>query len=324
MPEYEDKLRAALAEGPVQAESDQLSAVGDRLRRALSAGKYGAITGASLGLLRSLTAPEGQRDYLKNTLAGALIGGVGAGGVSYLAGGDPWSKASPAAKSFEAGQEEAQKGLANPNIEPGDAVRRGLYTGLTEWLSGKHEFTPAEQQALVQQLVKSKVPTGAGWRKRITLAEQAVQQLQSNPTAALPSLVMLQRVVPDAETRAYINEAVADIRSGRAQTPEGLNALASLGRAIQERIGSHREATQVIDALNMMKELYGANKLSPENVAKNVGLVTGRFGSKSESAERMRQLLQETLARPVPTTPSSPYPATANPTLQALVARALR
>jgi len=324
MPAYEDKLRAALAEGPAQAEADQTSAISNRLRQALSAGKYGAITGASLGLLRSLTAPEGQRDYLKNTLAGALIGGVGAGGVSYLSSGDPWSKASPAAKSFEAGQEEAQKGLADPNVEPTDAVRRGLYTGLTEWLSGKHEFTPEEQKALVQQLVKAKVPTGAGWRKRVTLAEQAVQQLQSNPSAALPSLVTLQRVVPDTETRAYINEAIADIRSGRAQTPEGLNALASIGRAIQERIGSHRDATQVIDALNMMKEMYGSGQLSPADVAKNVGLVTGRFGSKSESAERVRQLLQEAFARPVPTTPPSPYPSTTNPTLNALVARALK
>lgn len=302
-----DEIREALIQAPGAIEPGPT-----RLQKAVESGKWGALGGAGLGLLRSLLSkPDetGSRGYLRNTLAGALLGAVGAGGTRYLATADPFTRGGGAAKGFEKAKEQAMIGLLSPNQTVPDVARRSIFSGLLEALSGKHDFGAEEQKGLVQQFVKSKVPTSGGWRKRVGLAEQTIQQLQTQPQAALPSLVTLQKVAPDPEMKMLAAEAISRLRSGRASTPEGINAMASIAREMSGKLRLYRAATRTLDSLNLMKELYGAGRISEEDVAKNVGLVTGRFGAQTPKAQALRQLVQEALAHAVPTTPESPYPA---------------
>ena len=324
----DDDIREALKSVPAGLPSPEASSSqGGRLSHALSAGKWGALGGAGLGALRSLmTRDPADRSYLRDTLAGALLGAAGAGGTSYLAGADPFTRGAPPAKAFEAGKAHLMESMLDPSRSPGRLAGESIMTGLSEYLSGKHEFGPAQQKALVQQFVKARVPTSQGWRNRINLADKAIADLQANPAAALPALVTLQKVAPDAEMRAYVTEAIARIRGGRAADPEGANALAALARVMEGKTEAYRKATGAIDSMNIMKEMYGARQLSSEDVAKNVGLITGRFGAQTPSAGALRGLIQESLARPVSRATPSPYKRTRamKPELASLLARAMR
>lgn len=297
-----------------------------RLGRALSAGKWGGLGGAGLGALRALLSRDPDKHYLRDTLAGAILGAAGAGGTTYLAEADPFTRGAPPAKAFEAGKTRLMEGMLDPTQSPGQLAGESIMTGLSEYLSGKHEFGPTQQLALVQQFVKARVPTGQGWRNRINLADKAIADLQANPMAALPALVTLQKVAPDTEMRTYAAEAIARIRSGRAQGPEGTNALAAIARVMEDKAEGYRKATGAIDAMNVMKERFGAKQLSSEDVAKNIGLLTGRFGAQTPSAGRLRQLIQETLARPVSGGTPSPYgrAGAVPPELASLIARAVK
>lgn len=305
--ETPDEIREALIGAPASITDEPT-----RLEQALESGKWGALVGGGIGALRAaLSQPdeEGSRGFLRNTLAGALLGGVGAGGTKYLSTADPFTQASGTAKGFERAKTQALAGLLTPGKEAPDVARESIFSGLLEMLSGKHDFGPDEQKALVQQFAKSKIPTSQGWRNRVNLAEQAVEQLQVDPQQSVRSLVTLQKVAPDPEMRMLAGEALSRLRSGRARTPEGINAMATLAREMGGKLQTYRQATKTLDALNMMKELYGAGRISEEDVAKNVGLVTGRFGNASPQSQQLRQLVQEALAHEVPTTPQSPYPA---------------
>ena len=215
--------------------------------------------------------------------------------------------------------------LMEPGAQPGEAVHGALMTGLADYMSGKHEFGPAQQNALVQQFSKSYVPTTRGWRKRVSLADRAVQQLRSDPSSAAGALVQLQKVAPDPEMRQFASEALARIRSGRAMTPEGVNALATIAQQMEQSASRYRKATPVIDSMNIMKELYGSGQLNEEEMAKNLGLISGRFGAKGGEAEALRRLIQNALARPVATQPRSPYKETtqATPGVSRLVRKAM-
>lgn len=279
--------------------------------------------------MRAAMMPKGQRSYLRDTLAGALLGATGASGTAYLARSGPFARGGAGAKGFETGKAVAlSRMLQDPTAAPAEVAHESIMAGLSEILSGKHAFGPREQQALVQQFVKAKVPTSAGWRQRINLAERAVHELQSDPARALPALVTLQKVAPDPEMRAYAAEAAASIRSGRAVTPEGMNAMATFGRIMTKKVKDYRTATHTIDALNTMKELYGSGQLSHTDVAKNVGLITGRFGPSHPQAEATRRLVQSAISPgyTVKRHPRSPYTqsATAQPDIARLVMRARR
>jgi hypothetical protein len=327
VPEQTDiRDRLKQAPGGVQLPQEKVPAVNSRLQSALSGGKVGLLSGAAAGLVRSLMAPEGERSYLKNTLAGALLGG-GIGGVGgYIAGGDPFQQGSAAAKSFEAGKDTLMERLLDPETRPSEAISGALTTGLAEYLSGKHEFGPAQQKALVQQFAKSNLPTTHGWRRRVKLADRAINQLRTNPMSAAQSLVTLQKVAPDPEMRQFASEALARIRSGRATTPEGVNAMATIAQQMENAGKRYKDATSVIDAMNVMKEMYGAGQIDEEEAAKNLGLISGRFGSKSEEAESLRQLVQSALARPIATEPRAPYKdiTVGTPQLTQLVRKAMR
>lgn len=322
-----EDLREALKTAPadIQFESDRTKA----LRHALGAGKWGALVGGGLGALRAATQPKEERSYLRDTLAGALLGAAGAGGTSYLAHASPFTRGGAGAKGFEAGKETAlARILQDPSASPSEVARESITAALGEILSGKHEFGPEQQQALVQQFVKAKVPTSAGWRRRIDLADRAVQDLIMNPAAALPALKTLQRVAPDPEMRTYATEAEARIKSGLLAYPEGRNALATFGRMMANKVKDYRTATHTIDALNVMKEMYGRGELSPTDVAKNVGLITGRFGPTTRSAETIRQIVQSAISPEYTVEPHPPAPYRMEPPMQSevskLVTRALR
>ncbi len=296
-----------------------------RLRRAGRAGLVGAVAGAGLGMMRAGLSKGENKSYLRDTLAGALLGGVGAGGASYLSEASPFVRGGAPAKSFEAARQRYMNTLlTQPDTAPGEAARKALQTGLLEYLSGKHEFSPEQQSALTQQFVKARVPTGGGWRRRINLAQRAVTGLMSQPRASARQLALLQKVAPDPEMRMLAGEALARLRSGAAATPEGRHALATIAKAMQNRLPVYRKATNVLDALNVMKEMYGKGTLGGADVAKNLGLITGRFGASSPEAERTRRLVQQVLARPITLHPKSPYArAVAMPEIGPLIERAM-
>lgn len=324
--EFDIRDRFKTAPQEVQLPQEKAPAAQARIGSAVSGGKMGLIGGLSAGLMKSLMAPKGQGNYLKNTLAGALLGG-GAGALGgWIAGGDPFQRGSAVAKSFETGKEHLMERLLDPNAKPGEALSSSIMTGLADYASGKHEFGPDQQKALIQQFAKGYVPTTHGWRKRVKLADRAITQLRSDPMTAARSLVTLQKVAPDPEMRQFASEALARIRSGRATTPEGANAMATIAQQMENTGKSYKDATSVVDAMNVMKEMYGSGQLSEEEMAKNLGLISGRFGAKGEEAEKLRQLIQHSMAKPIATAPRAPYKDISRgaPGLSRLIRKAMR
>lgn len=294
------------------------------MSKALSAGKWGAAAGAGLGALRAALSPQENKHYLRDTLAGALIGGgLGAGG-SYFAG-DPFRRGGIGGKAFEAAKGTLMEGAADPNASVSELGGRAALAMVASGLSGEGEFGPKQQSALLRQFELAQVPTSEGWRKRVELSDHVSQLLQTRPYEALESLQTLQVVAPDPTTKALAGRAIADIRSGR-DDPNTRNALALIGKSLGERAKFYQRGTHSIDALNIMKELRASGQMSGEDVAKNLGLLTGRFGSSSEQAQEQRQLLQQAIANPVRTAPGSPYPSLQNvsPSVAALARKAMR
>jgi hypothetical protein len=307
MPEFDIRERLKTAPTETQLPHEKQPAIDARMQAALSGGKYGLMGGAAAGLMKALITPREDRHYLRDTLAGAFLGaGVGSAG-GYLASGDPFQRGSAGAKSFNVGKEHLLERLLDPGSRPSEALGGAITTGLAEYLSGKHEFGPEQQKALVQQFAKGQVPTTGGWRRRVNLVETAIKQLRVDPMSAARSLVTLQKVAPDPETQQFASEALARIRSGRAVGPEGTNAMATLAQQMENAAKQYKEATPVVDAMNVMKEMYGAGQLSEEEMAKNLGLISGRFGAQTPEAESLRTLVQSILARPIATTPRAPY-----------------
>lgn len=322
---FDIRERLKTAPGELKLPQEAKPGIDRRLASAISGGKMGLIGGASAGLMKALMSPSDERHYLRDTLAGALLG-TGVGGVGgYIAGGDPFQRGSAAAKSFETGREHLMERLMTPGARPGEALSGAILTGLSDYMSGKHEFGPEQQKALVQQFAKGYIPTTHGWRRRVRLADQAIKQLRTDPMSAASALVTLQKVAPDPEMRQFASEALARIRSGRAVTPEGVNALATIAQQMENIGQRYKDATSVVDAMNIMKEMYGSGQLDEAEMAKNLGLISGRFGAKSREAESLRQLIQSAMARPISIEPRAPYKdiTVGTPALSQLVRRAM-
>lgn len=325
MPDFDLRKELKDAPGRIKLPQELTAEKAPRFESALTGGKLGLAGGAAAGLIRSLIAPEGQRNYLKNTLAGALLGG-GAGALSgYIAGGDPFQRGSPAAKSFETGKEQLMERLLDPRTRPDEALRGAISTGLADYVSGRHEFGPEQQKALIQQFAKGYVPTTSGWKKRVQLVGRAIQQLREDPMGAAQALSQLKKVAPDPEMQQFASEALARIRSGRAATPEGVNALSTIAKQMEGISGKYSDATSVIEALNTMKEMYGKGELNEQELAKNLGLISGRFGAQGPEAEALRRLVQNAMAKPLAAKPRVPYKslAASTPRVSKLIRRAM-
>ena len=280
---------------PPQAEQ---AAQPDILGSALSAGKWGALGGGALGGLRGLMRGKG---FLKNTLGGALLGALGAGGFTAFHKADPFQRGGMAGTAYQEAMQRAL-GEAVGGGTLSDVGSGALQQALMSVLSGKGQFTPDQQQALVQQFTQSLLPTEKGWGKRIKLGEQVSHLLSSNrPQRAYGGLRAMSKVMPDMDMRTAIQHAMQRIEAGRIRSPEERSALAALGSRMKSRLEMYRKATPAIGALGELKSQFGAGGLSSEDLAKRVGLLTGRFGAKDEKSQRMRQFLQETIARPAAT-----------------------
>jgi len=167
-------------------------------------------------------------------------------------------------------------------------------------LSGKGRFSPDEQRSLVQQFTQSTLPSKKGWERRINLADKVADQLASGkPHSAYRGLKVMAKVMPDMDMRTAAEHALKRIETGRMRGPEDQAALAALGARMRSRLAMYRKATPAIGALSGMKAQYGGGKISDEQLAQQVGILTGRFGSKDEKSQRMRTFLQQALARPV-------------------------
>lgn len=293
----------------------------ERLSRLLNAGAIGTVAGTGLGLLHAALTGG---NYLRDTLAGALIGGAGGAGTSYMADLGPFASTNPIVTGLASARDRfMQTLLTNPEASPTEAARGALLQGVLTAATRQGEFTPEERKALAEQFVKARTPTGQGWRRRVNLLEQASNTLMAQPVAAAPQLSLLQRVAPDNETRVLAGEALARIRSGEAATPEGRHALAAIAKSLQSKLPLYRKATDIFDAMAVMKDLYARGQLTEETVAKNLGLLTGRFGDKTPEIEQLRQLVQQTLARPIERPTQAPYGAGTPASLASLISRAM-
>jgi len=267
----------------------------DVLGSALNAGKWGALGGATVGGVRG--ALKG--DFLKNTLGGALLGALGAGGFTAYHKANPFQQGGVAGTAY---QDAMQRALGEAvSGSPLDEVGSGAaQQALMSVLSGKGRFTPDEQSSLVQQFTQSTLPSQKGWERRISLADKVSNQLASGkPQAAYRGLKVMAQVMPDMDMRTAAEHALKRIETGRMRGPEDQAALAALGARMRSRLDMYRKATPAIGALSSMKSKYGGGKLSDEQLAQQVGILTGRFGSKDEKSQRMRTFLQQALARPV-------------------------
>jgi hypothetical protein len=110
------------------------------------------------------------------------------------------------------------------------------------------------------------------------------------------------QIIPDMDMRTAAQHALQRIKAGRFHLPEERAALAALGERIRTRLDLLRKAKPAVSALAQMKSRYGLGELSTEELAQQIGLLTGRFGAQHEQAQHMRQLLQDMISRPVPKT----------------------
>lgn len=276
--------------------SEQPTDKSDALSSALRAGKWGALGGGTLGGIRGVTTGK---DFLKNTLGGALIGALGAGGFTAYHKASPFQQGGVAGTAYQDAMQRAL-GEAVGGGSLGDVGSGAMQQALMSVLSGKGNFTPDQQSALVQQFTQSTLPSKKGWERRIKLADRVAAQLTSgNPRTAHRGLRVMARVMPDTDMRTAAEHALQRIEGGRTQGPEERAALASLGERMRSRLVMYRKASPALSALSGMKSQYGAGKMSNEQLSQQIGLLTGRFGSKEEKAQRMRQFLQQMIARPV-------------------------
>jgi hypothetical protein len=295
----------------------------EQLQQALRVGKYGAGAGAGLGALHSIL---GGGDFLRETLAGALLGGVGSGAAQQYATMDPFQRGGVGGQALEAGG----KALAQSVIggEPlSGAAADALTAAAASVLSGRGRFTPEQQQALIQQFTGSVFPTAGGWQRRLDLAKRVAQTLQGEqPSLAYQDIQTLQRVMPGAQMRGILSNIVERLRGGRFQTPEQKQEIAALGRSISERLARYRQVTPILGAMRRLKEGYAGGRISPETYSKHLGLISGRFGAKTPEAQRLRSFIQEVIARPAPALPTSVAGEMRmrDPEIGRLVARALQ
>jgi hypothetical protein len=269
----------------------------DVLAKALEAGKWGAAGGAGLGALSSLVSGEG--NYLRNTLAGALLGGGATGGFAAYQAADPFQRGGVAGTAYQKALERTL-GETIGGSTLSEAGSAGLRDALISTLTGQGSFEPEEQSALVQQFTQSTLPTKKGWDRRIKLASKVADQLTSdNPRKAFRGLRVMAQVMPDVDMKTAAQHALQRIESGQTRLPEEISALAALGNRIRARLETYNQATPAVDSLRAMKSEFGSGKINPEEFAQRIGLLTGRFGEQTPEAQRLRQFLQQVIARPV-------------------------
>jgi hypothetical protein len=272
------------------------SAAPDVLSRALQAGKWGALGGATLGGIRG--AIKG-KDFLKNTLGGAILGALGTGGFTAYHHASPFQRGGIAGTAYQEAMQRAL-GEAVGGAPLSDIGSSAIQQALMSVLAGKGQFTPDQQRALVQQFTQSIIPTEKGWSRRINLAERVANQLKAGkPHRAVRGLQTMAQVIPDMDMRTAAQHALQRIKSGRFRLPEERAALAALGERMRTRLDLLRKAQPAVSALAQMKSRYGLGELSTEELAQQIGLLTGRFGAQHEKAQLMRQLLQDMISRPV-------------------------
>jgi len=272
---------------------------GDIGQHALAAGKLGAIGGAGVGFLRELMKDDPK--YLRGTLGGALIGGLGAGSLSAFQRADPFQQGGVPGQAYQAALQSALAKTVGGEDLP-ETAQSAMQSALTSVLTGRGRFVPEEQQALIQQFTQSVLPTRGGWEKRIKLANKVADQLTSErPMQAMRGLQLMAEVMPDMDIKTAAGHALERLRGGRYQKPEERTELAALGARIKQRLETYTSVSPALEELHKMKQEYATGKLTPEDFAKRVGILTGRFGPATEEAERVRQFLQEVIARPVST-----------------------
>lgn len=256
----------------------------------------GAGAGGIYGLIESALTGK---DYLSNTLAKALLGASTAGTSKAYAEADPFQRGGVAGRAYG----EALRGGVGDLLSGGsmeDAAFSGTRSALISALLGRGSMQPEQSKSLVQQITQSKIPSVGGWKKRISKASEVAQKLKSgSPRMALAGLKLMTRIMPDMDMRSAAQHGIKLIQSGQKLTPELRNALAALGKRIESGLGTYREATPAFGRLQQLLADYSKGSIDSEELAKNMGLFTGKYGPQTPEAKRYRNFILQALARPV-------------------------
>lgn len=285
-----------LPEEPTYAQSIEFDPKEDPslLAKSLAFGGLGTLGGGLYGLGKSILGGE---DPFKGTLASALKGGLGTGATAAYALANPLQRGMVLGSAYESGLNKALQQMISGR---GNAFGAATEGALESILSGRGRFTPEEKQSLIQQFTQSALPSSKGWQRRIKLGEQTARKLLGrNPSAALRGLKVMQTVMPDMDMRTAVQHAIDRITSGQLRTPVERMALSALGRRIYNRLNIYRQAAPQLKRLASLRKNYSTGGMRADEFAKRVGLLTGRFGGNREEVARMRQFLQEIIARPV-------------------------
>ena len=275
----------------------------ETLRAAFKGAIPGLIAGGGLGALRS--ALTGESDFLRSTLAGALLGGAGTAGATYLAKAGPFARGGMGGKAFEAGGEAMTRAMLEGQPIP-VAAARSLGAGTASLLTGRGRFAPEEREALVQQFLQSKLPTMGGWKRRTQLAGDVIERLSGGePRRALRRLKALEQVAPDMSTKALVSEAIERLQGGRFRREEERKALGAIAKGLGRRSALYEQMTPTLQQMHELKRKFAEGEIDYPELSKRFGIVTGRFGRKGEEAERFRNFIREIIARPVSAKPTT-------------------
>jgi hypothetical protein len=230
-------------------------------------GAIGALIGGGIGAGKTLLSPPTSRrkgktpDYLRNTLAGALIGGVGGGGLKALGAMEPWEREQPMAKAWEAVGTTADEIKSNPALlltaSPNELLDR-LKGNVSRAMEGaKGDVTPTEQQDMTDYLLTANLPSSEGFKNRVSHLENLVGQLaQGGGTDTLYNLAVARKFTADPQTSAML-----------AQAEKTIKAMGQAGRPLSD--------------------LQTKGQMSELDVARRVGLLTGRFGKGNTDVRSM-------------------------------------
>ena len=252
--------------------------------RILSSGTTGAMIGGGVGALRNLLAGRRSEQtipgYLRNTLAGALIGGVGGGGAEAIGLLKPWHQATPLASAIGSVGETSKELMADPTQLAGSRQDlMGLYMrrAIEAAALAKGDLTPEEQTEFANKMLTSKLPTSRGFRNRIDHLRNIADQLKGGGMGAGYNIATAKRFIRDPQTRALLDQAQQTLRAGGMWHPEQSQLLAGLGKRISERIPAYGQTAQMIEELQDTRKQYTAGDFSEQDAARRMADAMGRF-----------------------------------------------
>ena len=272
----------------------------NRVRSLLGSGLAGAGVGAALGAGRQAIFGKKKRvkDYLRDTLAGALIGGLTTTGFKAIRGLEPWQQEAPLAQAVSSVRGTTEDLFNNPSALTGSSsALLGKYvTNARKAMSNaRGDIQPEEQEDLTDKLLTLEAPTASGWSNRVNLLRRISSNMAKGSVSGY-DVAIAKTFVRDPRVKRLLDRAEELSRSGNAQSPENQQILSAIGRRMTDELGVYDRAGSAFNAIRQLRSAYGTGSLSSTDVARRLGVLTGRFGG---GDERVRDLVQNVLDKPL-------------------------